>query len=134
QGRKTWEGTGNEQRKRKNVFNIVMTREAGSSLQKDPDVHKIVSSFDEAVQFSLSPENRKQFEAVWVMGGQNVFQEAMQSPFCKRIYLTEILEECPADTFFPHFDEEKYNEISLSEVHEENGVKYQFKIYERIKK
>ncbi|XP_061185140.1 bifunctional dihydrofolate reductase-thymidylate synthase-like [Saccostrea echinata] len=133
QGRKTWEGTGDEQRKRKNVFNIVITRKAGESLQKDPDVHKTVSSLDEAVQFCLSPENRELFDVVWILGGQKVYEEAIESPFCKRIYLTEVLEEFPADTFFPYFDEELYKEISLSDVHEEGGVKYQFKVYERLK-
>ncbi|XP_048750048.1 dihydrofolate reductase-like [Ostrea edulis] len=130
-GRKTWETTGEEERNRKHVFNIVISRDTGKTLKKDPHVHKIISSFDDAVRFSLSTENREQFESVWILGGEKVYEEAVQHPLCRRIFLTEIMEHFQSDTFFPQFEEEKFEKTSESDVHEENGIRYVFKVYSR---
>lgn len=40
-----------------------------------------------------------------------ILQEAIESPFCHRIYLTRINQEFEADAFFPMFDENVYKLI-----------------------
>lgn len=60
----------------------------------------------------------------------------MLSPFCHRIYLTKIYADIECDTFFPAITED-FIEIENCEeipkgIHEENGLKYEYKVYEKI--
>ena len=67
-------------------------------LSSDPDVHKVVTSFNEAIDFSLAPENRELFEAVWVMGGQRVFEVSFHFLVCLFVVLS------PAEKYFTHIE------------------------------
>ena len=42
------------------------------------------------------------------------FQEAIESSYCYRIYLTEIYKEFESDTFFPTFDKNTYRLLRYS--------------------
>ena len=67
-------------------------------LSNDPNVHKVVTSFNEAIDFSLAPENRELFEAVWVMGGQRVFEVSFHFHVCLFVVLS------PAQEYFTHIE------------------------------
>jgi len=76
-------------------------------------------------------------ENVWIVGGHSVYKEAMESEFCHRIYYTNVLATFECDTFFPKITEDFQlvaNDPDIPvEIQEENGVKYQFQIYEKVK-
>lgn len=63
-------------------------------------------------------------------------KEAMDSPFCHRIYLTQIFKNFKCDTFFPPIDATKFQLIDDPRVpeaeEEENGIKYKFEVYQRL--
>jgi len=72
-------------------------------------------------------------ESVFVIGGSSVYDAAMSSDFCQRIYLTEVAKDFECDTFFPQFDKSVYKEVTLPGLNhdeqDENGVKYQLHVY-----
>ena len=69
-------------------------------------------------------------DEVFVIGGASLYKEYLK--YAKNMYLTLIDEKCDdADTFFPVFDLNDWNDKMLSED-EYNGVKY--KIYKFTRK
>ncbi|XP_067686967.1 uncharacterized protein [Haliotis asinina] len=133
-GRRTWMLTTEKEKEAASVINVIIS----STLREDShrSLHKVVSSFDEAVDYALSGPRRHEIEAVWVMGGTRVYANAINHPLCKRLYLTRVFGNFDADVFFPEF-ENKFRKISLPNVdgepREDNGVRYQFEVYERLR-
>ena len=40
-------------------------------------------------------------------------QEAMRSPSCDKLYITDVMAEFPSDTFFPPVDMTLYKQIDI---------------------
>ncbi|KAK2573220.1 Dihydrofolate reductase [Acropora cervicornis] len=98
--------------------------------------HHVCDSVLSAVKMLSAPPFSSTVEEVFVLGGTEVYREAIESSFCHRIYLTEIDKEFDADAFFPTFDKSRYKLISNPSdvpegVIEENGVQYRICVYER---
>lgn len=61
----------------------------------------------------------------------------MASDRCHRIYFTEIKGHFDCDAFFPEIDEKRFQKVPIddedipSEVQKENGIEYQYFIYQR---
>lgn len=112
-GRKTWESLPGKLPGR---VNIVVSRNP-------------VEGADEAVSDlrRFIEENKDTEEEIFVIGGGMVYFEML--PYAKRLYLTEVEAEAPeADSFFPMFDETKYDrEVTGTGEHEK--VKYSFVKY-----
>lgn len=115
-------------------FNIVLTREP--EKYEFPSDVIVAKSMSEALAKVQSPELEPQIENVWIVGGHSVYKEAMASPHCHRVYFTKIMAVFDCDAFFPelpdNFKQVANDEDIPSEVQEENGVKYQYQIYERV--
>lgn len=85
----------------------------------------------------LQADYSSSIENVWIVGGTGVYQEAMDSPFCHRIYFTDIKAHFECDAFFPKIDTKRFQRVANdpdvpSEIQEEKGIKYEFQIYEKI--
>jgi len=92
----------------------------------------ICSDFPSALhQLSL----RSDVASVFVIGGESVYREALQSPFCQKIYFTRILMEFPGcDTFFPPISNRDFvldDQYHSNETQIENGIPYKFQLYHR---
>jgi dihydrofolate reductase len=123
-GRKTWDSLPEKHRPLKGRLNVVLTR-GGAEV---PDGVLLASSLDEAfIKLRAHPE----VGGVHVIGGANVFSQAIVHPDCEKIYLTEVFAEFEADTFFPKIDESVFKKVSESGEHQENGIRYRFAVYER---
>lgn len=92
------------------------------------DAH-VFPSFIQALQF-LDTYQEKMIENVFVIGGAQVYAEALIHPGCQSIYYTEVISpEFKADTFFPPIDEKIFLEEKTPEsdhVIEENSTTYRF--------
>jgi dihydrofolate reductase len=70
-------------------------------------------------------------ESIFVIGGESVYREAIVSPLCSKIYITEVLPDVTdVDTYFPDIP----SNYKLSEVSEpiiECDVVYRFTKYDR---
>ncbi len=125
-GRKTLESLpgGKPLPKRKN---IVLTRniEISKLSFENRDFHVVLSKED---LYKKLEELDK--DSVFVSGGAEIYKELL--PLCNKIYVTKINGDYSADTFFPNLDQVDEFEVSWkSEENIENGIEYQFFIYER---
>lgn len=133
-GRKTYFGIPENKRPLPGRLNIVLST---TSNQSDyPSEVLLCRNFNEAVEKLSEPMISQEIENVWIVGGYSVYKEAMASPLCHRIYFTDIQATFECDAFFPTITADFQlvpNDDDLpSEIQEENGIKYQYKIYERL--
>lgn len=71
-------------------------------------------------------------EEVYVCGGAQIYLTFFDK--CESFLVTKIFEEYEADKHFPNLDErDEFAVVWSSDVQEENGVKYQWLEYRRIK-
>lgn len=133
-GRKTYMGVPESKRPLPERLNIVLSR--NPNLTDYPESVILCNSFDEALSKIAEPEIAKGIENVWIVGGSSVYNEAMNSKQCHRVYFTEIKGDFECDTFFPAipdvFKLVPNDDHMPTEIQEEDGIKYQYKIYERI--
>ena len=91
-GRKTWDSL--PKRPLPGRINIVLSR----SLNEMKDTF-ICNDLDSALTWC---SENSQVESVFVIGGAQIYQEALKHPKCKEIYLTEIkTENLELDRFVP---------------------------------
>lgn len=117
-GRKTYESIGRPLPKR---VNIIVTR--------DPEYHQdgcvVVHSLEKAIETAKNTGTEK----IYVIGGGEIYKQAL--PFATSLDLTLIdAEELQADVFFPEF-EDQFTKVSEEDPREEDGVSYQWTLYER---
>ncbi|XP_053672619.1 dihydrofolate reductase [Anopheles nili] len=131
-GRKTYFGVPESKRPLPERLNIVLTRNA--SAYSFPSDVLVCNSLQEALHKLDSTDSGKDIENIWVVGGNSVYMEAMDSERCHRVYLTEIKEKFDCDAFFPEMPKSFVlieNDGGISnEVQEENGIQYEYKIFE----
>ncbi len=101
-----------------NRLNVILSRKLAWMERSVPENVLICSSLDEALtRISVMPL----IESAFIIGGQNVYEQALEHPSCIRIYLNKILEPLNPDTecttFFPLIDYNKY-ELLESVMHD----------------
>lgn len=71
-------------------------------------------------------------DKIFISGGASLYQQMI--PYCDSIYVTQIDDEFEADRFFPRIDKSDEFELAWQgEEREENGVRYKFTRYDRVK-
>ncbi|XP_039296434.1 dihydrofolate reductase [Nilaparvata lugens] len=125
-GHNTWRSIPQKWRPLQKRINVVLSR----SVTDLGDGVMVCKSLEEAL---ASLHKDPQIESVWVIGGSSVYAEAM--PVCDVVYLTEVLKEFECDTFLPELPE-GFREVNddprvCYEVQEEDGVRYQYKVYRK---
>ena len=68
---------------------------------------------------------------IFIIGGARVYEEALQLSECKRVFLTEVLSEFPADTYLPPIDTNVFTLDEIGQVVTDGPVLYQFLTYIR---
>lgn len=124
-GRKTWESIPGQFRPLSDRFNIVITRNKELAL---PDSVLKAESFQSALDQLEAPELSGQIEDIYVIGGQQVYREAIGHPQCRQIYLTHILASFNCDAFFPPF-EYQFEKKSSSSISQSGSLQYYFAEY-----
>jgi len=128
-GRNSWDSIPNKYRPLPGRVNVVLSR----SLSKAPEgCDYLYSSLDEAIR-DLS--KRSEIADLWVIGGEQIYREALKHPNCYRVYLTKIDAEFECDTFFPEIDTQTFKEVDdervSKEIQSEKGISYRFYVYQR---
>lgn len=134
-GRKTYFGIPPSKRPLPGRLNIVLSRTSTSS--EYPSDVILCTSLNDAMEKLHTEPYVHRIENIWIVGGTAVYKEAMDSKHCHRVYFTEIKEKFECDTFFPtipkHFRLISNDDANVpSNVQEENGIKYEYKIYENV--
>ncbi len=122
-GKKTWESLPEKYRPLPKRTNFVLTRDAEYKAKGG-----IVSaSIDDAFERSLSHHP----EQVFVIGGTNVYEQALADSRCALVYLTLVAGDHGCDAFFPTVDETIFEKVFESKPRTVNGETYRFVKYRR---
>eukprot|EP00052_Salpingoeca_macrocollata_P021435 m.183639 g.183639 ORF g.183639 m.183639 type:complete len:211 (-) comp21530_c0_seq1:38-670(-) len=127
-GRKTWQSIPARFRPLAGRKNVVVTRTPEQLRKEVPAEVLVVDSFVAALEATTTDSA---IETVFVIGGGEIYKEAMAHPNCARIYLTRVQGTFDCDTFLPAPSETHFTEAALGPEQEENGTKFQFKLLER---
>ncbi len=123
-GRKTWQSLPEAFRPLPGRINVVLTRD---KTREFPLSVAAVPSFGTLFEHLMSMT--AQFEKVFVIGGAEVFSQALLQPNCQKIHLTKIFRKFDCDTFFPSL--ESWKVVSQSPVFDDHSLEYCFKEYVR---
>ena len=66
-----------------------------------PDSVYVCGSIDEALILTQKEELKEKVENVFVIGGGQIYKEAIGLPECSKLYLTQVDNDVVCDTFFP---------------------------------
>ena len=130
-GRLTYFSNPEHLRPFKDRLNVILSK---TLTPEDVPADVLISrSLEECVELLSCEPYCDTIENLFVIGGSNVYDTAMSSGFCERIYLTEVYGEFDCDTFYPVFDKDMFREITpeglCQDIQEENGIQYKFHVY-----
>lgn len=138
-GRKTWESIPGKFRPLVGRVNVILSRgDTGTPLvgvKESPEQTpvRLSSSLDSALAMLSEPEYQETVENIFVIGGGQVYADAMQSPLLEAIHLTLVESaegdavEC--DTFMPKIDTEKFKVWSAGAPRRAGNLRYSFLCY-----
>ncbi|KAJ8002940.1 hypothetical protein DPEC_G00164180 [Dallia pectoralis] len=116
-----------------NIFHVILS----TTMTTVPKhAHYICKDFDSIINLASQPHLCDLVEIIWVLGGPQVYQEAMMHPLCDLIYLTDIMADFDCDVFFPPFDRSLFRKQERfpgvpNTIQEENGVQFRFQVFKR---
>ena len=125
-GRKTWDSIPKEYRPLNERINIVLTH--NKYLDVPEGVLK-AENFDQVLTMTKSERLKNIIETVFVIGGQQVYEEALKYPECQKIYVTQIHQAFGCDVFFRDF-KDRFVKTKESTRHNEGPLNYHFEEYE----
>uniref|UniRef100_UPI00358E4AEF dihydrofolate reductase-like n=1 Tax=Myxine glutinosa TaxID=7769 RepID=UPI00358E4AEF len=133
-GRKTWESIPDKYKPLRNRINVVLSR---TLSHPPPGAHYQATGLSNALEQLSEPDICCRIDLVWIIGGSSIYKEALMHPACHRIFITRILHDFEADTFFPHIDLHRFSLCQSypgvpEEIQEENEVQYKYEVYERV--
>jgi len=118
-GRKTWESIPERFRPLPGRLNMVLTRNPDYALSEG--VFQAVSLDAALLKVSQMPDIHR----VFVIGGAQIYQEAIRHPQCRQVCLTRIDQNFDCDVFFPEIPR-NFHQISASEDFSEQGLIFHF--------
>lgn len=118
-GRTTWESLGAKYQPLKNRKNVVLTSQKDFKAQGA----YVANSLDEALKFA---DNKT--ETIFIIGGAKVFEQAINLPELKGIYLTKIHHNHDCDTYFSKIPS-RFSKIKKLGSQEENGIQFEYLFY-----
>lgn len=121
-GRKTWESIPAGYRPLKDRINVVLTRNPSYSLPQG--VFK-ADSLDAALTLLAGGP----IDRVFVIGGAEIYTQAMQDERCGLLYLTEVRSRFDCDTYLPEY-RGFFQLVSCSEVMMDSNLEFCFKVYQ----
>lgn len=124
-GRKTWDSLPAAYQPLPGRLNGVLSRSRLAGFQGS---HRCWTSLDESLTELAADGSVRN---VYVVGGGEIYRQALSRPECRRIYLTSIDAEYPCDTVFPDPGPD-FTEIGSSPWVEEAGLAYRFRLLERL--
>jgi len=126
-GRKTWESIPEKFRPLPDRINIILTR---SESYVRPPWYFRAGSLEDAFSILESDDLKNRVGNIFIIGGQQIFEEVFKSDYCQKLYITHISQPFQCDTFFPAF-EESFERTNYSSCHNENNITYYFAEYLR---
>lgn len=117
-GRRTWESVPEPYQPLSGRANVVITRQAEYSVPASVDRAR---DLDEALDVAAERAGGRR---VFVIGGAELYRQAIAHPSCQGLYLTRIMADYDCDTFFPEVDETRFEIAEILDDVREGGVRY----------
>ncbi|CAI8583140.1 unnamed protein product [Vicia faba] len=127
-GRKTWESIPFQFRPLPGRLNVVLTR-SGSFDVKAAENVVICGSMSSALELLAASPYCTSIEKIFVIGGGEIFRDALNAPECEAIHITEIHTSIECDTFMPPIDFTVFRPWYSSFPKVENNIRYSFTTY-----
>ncbi|XP_029823055.3 dihydrofolate reductase [Ixodes scapularis] len=131
-GRNTWDSIPPKYKPLPGRVNVVVSR----TLEKVPDGHHVARSFSDALSLLQPLVDSGKVDKTFVVGGAQLYREALADPRCTRVYLTEIDADFECDVFFPELEPGQFRLVQEEGVPQEEqtegGLTYRFNVYQRI--
>ncbi|KAK4232030.1 dihydrofolate reductase-like domain-containing protein [Podospora fimiseda] len=141
-GRKTWQSIPAKFKPLPDRINVVISRSAQQIEGEKGEIW--VESLTKAVEI-LRGERGEEVARIFVIGGGEIYREAMKGGFgARRILLTRVEGDFECDTFFEWEGRERWVKRGKEEMDrwvgeevpggrlEEGGVGYEFEMWERV--
>lgn len=121
-GRKTWQSL--SRKPLPGRINIVVS----STFTTTEENVLTAKTFTEALEIAegLMDEDA---ERCFVIGGSQLYEEALAHPGCKNVYLTRVMDEFDCDVFFPASKD--LHPLEVGGVQDLDGLMFQFITYTR---
>jgi len=124
-GRHTWEAIPAKFRPLAGRFNVVLSSNPDLEL---PDGVLLFGSLDEAL---TAISTSKKIDQIFVIGGGQLYAEAILHDHLERLYLTRIEGDYECDTFFPEEIPDDFDIVSATDILEDEGIEYSFVVLDR---
>jgi len=137
-GRITWESIPNRFRPLPDRLNFFLTKKYMNFKYMEEKLTAgglmvAAADFDDAfqrIQFCNNYPEIPSIENVFVIGGGDIYQQAIKLDDCQKIYATHILEDFQCDTFFPEY-ESQFQRIEKSNIIKNGATSFYFAEYKR---
>ena len=121
-GRRTLESLPKQRGLPKRI-NYVLTSNENFEAERCIAVHSEEELFKELEQYD--PEH------VFIIGGESIYRKFYKN--CDKCFVTKRHADLHADKFMVNLDEDdEFKETWKSKMHSENGIDYEFTLYERV--
>jgi dihydrofolate reductase len=125
-GRNTWKSLPSNYKPLPKRDNIVLTTRT-PSISETPTIPTFMPSLQDTMKYC---ENKK-VDNIWVIGGERLYRDVLNSGNVKYIYLTRIDTDFECDAFFPNIPF-YFRLKSKTPWMYENNIKYKFEKYEAV--
>lgn len=109
----------------KNRYNIIVSNTLYHT-NDDTKYIKYVKTLNNAIEVAS-----KLSDNIYIIGGQQIYSEAINHKLCNKLYITDIYNNYTCDTYFPQINNNIYKLTNISEHKIENFINYRFLIYEK---
>ena len=124
-GRKTWDSLPPRFRPLAGRLNGVLSRSLPAGVFHGS--HHVWPSLQAALdELGRDPTVKN----IFVIGGGQIYAEALRHPDCARLFLTDVDGEFPCDTFLPALGS-GHLELAVSPLLDEGGARYRFRFFDR---
>ena len=124
-GRKNWDSIPLKYRPLSGRENVVVSRK----MNLDLEGAIVVSTIEEGIELARAKGDTE----VFIIGGVQIYQEALRLNLIDKMYITKVHANFDADTFFPDFEMDKWFEESIEhfEADEKNSFSFSISKFSR---
>lgn len=121
-GRKTWDSLPPKSRPLKDRLNIVLSR---APIELPPGVMS-ASSLEEALELASRSDVHERF----ILGGAQIYAEALQHEHLRKVYLTQLDQSFQCDVFFP--DNRELELVETSATQTEGSIDFRYQTFKPV--
>lgn len=103
-GRKSWNCLGEHEKPMPGRINFILTSQKDLDLSKYPDT-QVFNSWDEIESKLVDALSKKNYETIWVVGGNCVYDAAQKSKHFYRAHISKVRKHADCNTFYPEMVE-----------------------------